>query len=104
MHRRLQWKQYSASFGSDLNSRILVELLSAHGDPRLARRLLRRFNKVMTLVHVLRRNIDDRVQRAWLERLLLDDTRRKVGAQAPPEIAQRFYARVRRAVNAPQFR
>ncbi len=97
MRRQRQWKKLSEAFGADKNSIILVELLVAADDPALAHRLLRRFSKVMTVIRSIRRGIDDPVQRAWLEQLVLHDTRRSVETSAPDEIAKRFYARVRRA-------
>jgi len=101
MRRQREWKKFSEAFGSDKNSIILVELLVAADDAALARRLLRRFSKTMTVIRSIRRGIEDPVQRAWLEQLVLQDTWRDVEANAPDEIAKRFYARVRRACRQP---
>ena len=97
MRRQRQWKKFSEAFGSDKNSVILVELLATADDAVLAHRLLRRFSKTMTLIGSIRRGIEEPRQRAWLEQLVLQDTWRDVEANAPHEIAKRFYARVRRA-------
>src|SRR5262245_60506405 len=99
MWRRREWKKFSEAFGSDKDSLILVELLAVEDDAVLAHRLLKRFNNVMTELSSIRRGIHEPVQRAWLEQLVLQDTWRDVEANAPTEIAKRFYARVRRGVN-----
>jgi hypothetical protein len=101
MRRQREWKKFSEAFGSDKNSTILVELLVAANDAVLAHRLLRRFSKTMTVIGSIRRGLADPVQRAWLEQLVLQDTWRDVEANAPNEIAKRFYARVRRACKQP---
>jgi hypothetical protein len=88
---------FSEAFGTDKSSLVLIELLVAADDALLAHRLPRRFSKVTTVIGSIRRGIEDRVQRAWLEQFALKSTCRDVAARAPDEIAKRCYARVRRA-------
>jgi hypothetical protein len=96
VHRHLEWMNVAEAFGAGTNAKILAERLLAADDPVLAHRLLRRYAKVATLLASVHRCIEDPAQRAWLEQLVLKDTKRDVEAIAPYEIAHRFYAHVRK--------